>query len=89
LKANWDFFGKRYSLGGGISLLGRIVSTSTDSLTAAEDSADVQAFFRTRETAAIERSIAQSVEKINSNAQWLSRNRQPVIEWLSHNVVSK
>lgn len=88
LKANWDFFGKRYSLGGGISLLGRIVSTSTDSLTNEEDSADVQDFFKTRETVAIERSIAQSVEKINSNAKWLSRNREPVIEWLSNNVAT-
>ncbi len=82
VKTNWDEFAKRYSLGGGISLLGRIVSSSCIALSSEADSAEVEAFFAARQIAAIEQSVRQSVEKINSNAKWLGRNRLPVLEYL-------
>jgi len=85
VRDNWDHFMTKYSLGGGISLLGRIVSSATDSLTSDADSDAVEQFFGSRNIAAIEQSVRQSIEKIKSNAKWLDRNREPVIEWLAHN----
>lgn len=82
VRGNWEAFTQRYALGGGISLLSRIVSSTTDSLSSADDSAAVEAFFAARPIASIDQSVRQSVEKIRSNANWLQRNREPVATWL-------
>ena len=39
-----------------------------------------------KETASIDRSIKQSVEKIRAGAAWLDRSRGPAAEWLKQNI---
>lgn len=85
VKSNWDSYTRRYAMGGGISLLGRIVSSSTDALSTADDSTEVEDFFAAKAIASIDQSVRQSVEKIRSNANWLVRNRDPVVDWLASN----
>lgn len=86
LRAHFDVLIQRYALGGGISILGRIVSTSSELLTTEEDGAEVEAFFGQKALPSIDQSVKQSVEKIRSNAKWLKRNREPVVGWLAANV---
>ncbi len=82
VKEHWPFFHGRYGLGGGISLLGRVVSTSCHDLTSEADAADVEAFFRDKDTAPYVRSLQQSLERIRLNAAWLCANRAAVATWL-------
>lgn len=84
--SNWDFFYNRYGIGGGISLLGRIVSTSTQEFSDEKDVAKVEAFFQQKETSTIDRTIQQSIERIRLNHGWLSANRDSVAQWLRTNV---
>jgi aminopeptidase 2 len=82
VQKNWDFFYNRYGIGGGISLLGRIVSTSTQEFTSEKDAESVEAFFKNKETSTIDRTINQSLERIRMNASWLGTHGQAVSQWL-------
>ncbi len=83
---NWDFFYRRYGIGGGISLLGRIVSTSTQEFTDEKDAAAVESFFKDRETTTFSRTLNQSLERIRLNASWLNTHRDSVSKWLASNA---
>jgi len=74
----FDTFAQKLS--GGF-LLGRVVSLFTASLASESDARDVDAFFKGN-AAAIERSVAQSVEKIQAAASWVKRDAANVAKWL-------
>lgn len=86
VQANWDFFYRRYGIGGGISLLGRIVSTATQEFTDPADAASVEKFFAEKETSTIDRTINQSLERIRMNSKWLGSQRQSVATWLRNHL---
>jgi hypothetical protein len=50
-------------------------------LASESDARDVDAFFKGN-AAAIERSVAQSVEKIQAAASWVKRDAADVAKWL-------
>lgn len=83
---NWDLFQKRYGNDGGISLLGRVVSTSTQEFSSEEDAKKVEAFFANKKTNTFDRTLKQSLERIRMNAKWLNENCAPVSRWLFENV---
>ena len=65
-------------------LLGRVVALSTASLASDSDAHDVDAFFKGQSNlAAIGRSVAQSVEKIQAAAAWVKRDAADVAKWLA------
>lgn len=80
VKENWQQLYDRYYTGS-MSLLGRIVSSTTEDFASTGHYKDVQAFFAGKELPAISRSIQQSLEKINANSQWLERDRSAVSQW--------
>lgn len=82
LQKNWDLFQKRYGNDGGISLLGRVVSTSTQEFSAEDDAKKVEAFFANKKTNTFDRTLKQSLERIRMNARWLNENCAPVSRWL-------
>jgi aminopeptidase 2 len=86
VKTNWDFFYRRYGLGGGISLLGRVVSTATQEFSSEKDADAVEAFYKDKETSTFDRTLQQSLERIRMNASWLNANKQAVAQWLRTNV---
>ena len=79
LKSNWAEFDRRFSHGG-FGLM-RLVSL-TSGFTTAEWREDVERFFRDHPAPAAERSIRQSLERIELNIAWLQRNRAELGEWL-------
>ena len=80
LREQWDDIKAR--LDGGGFLLTRLVSLSTAGLASEADAADVEAFFAARGTASMQRTVAQSVEKIRAAAAWLRRDAADVAAWL-------
>ncbi len=78
LKDNWAEFDRRYGEGG-FGLM-RLVSIASN-FTTGEMREDVERFFREHPAPAAERSIRQSLERINLNIAWLGRNRDELAEW--------
>jgi len=71
LKDQWEEFDKRYG-GGGFGLM-RLVSIC-GTFSTADKLEEVQSFFEQHPTPAAERTIQQSLERINLNIRWLERN---------------
>jgi len=78
VKDNWDEFDQRYG-GGGFGLM-RLVAI-TGSFTSLEKASEIENFFKTHPTPAAERTIRQSLERININAAWLAKNRTELSNW--------
>ncbi|KAI3640726.1 hypothetical protein MIR68_001604 [Amoeboaphelidium protococcarum] len=82
VKDNWQVLYDRY-YSGSMSLLSRIVSSSTEDFSSADMYADVEQFFNGKEVKAISRAIQQSLEKIDTHAKYLQRDRAAVESWAS------
>ena len=79
LKKNWDKIGESY--GKGNHLLSRLVGILNRNTTR-EAHKDVKAFFKTHSAPAAERTIEQTLEQIDSNVLWLSRDGKKIEKWL-------
>lgn len=88
-KDNWQFFRNRYAVGGGISLLGRIVDNSASGFTSEEDAKDFEQFFSENSLPSIARSIEQTLERIRSNKDWLEYSKEDAAKWLKSHVLAK
>ena len=84
IKTNWEAICKMFS--SGQFLLGRILKSATSAFTSEAKAAEVEAFFKDKDTPGAERSISQALETIRLNAQWLERDRAVVKAWLASNV---
>jgi aminopeptidase 2 len=82
VKGNWSRFYDAFYRGS-ISLLSRVVSSTTEHFTALADAQDVRAFFADgKDVSSITRAIDQSCEKIECAAQVLQRDSAAVAAWL-------
>ena len=88
VKNNWTKFYDTFYAGSSV-LLGRVVSYSTENFTTEKDSAAVKQFFMDKSVTAIDRSIQQSVEKINCASNLLKRDSKPVAQWVLSHVKSR
>jgi len=84
----WKFFQDNIHefekrLGSGQFLMARIVSLVTAHFVTQEKSHEILKFFDAFPVPVAARTIKQSVESININANILNRNRQEVAEWLN------
>tara|TARA_B100001123_G_scaffold416237_1_gene517604 strand:- start:7460 stop:10066 length:2607 start_codon:yes stop_codon:yes gene_type:complete len=79
IKDNWSEFDRRYG-GGGFAIM-RLVSV-TGAFTHESDRQDVESFFAKHPAPAAERTIQQSLERINLNIRWINRNREELSGWL-------
>jgi aminopeptidase 2 len=82
VKDNWQTLYDRYYTGS-MSLLARVVSSTTEDFSSEEYEKDVTDFFAGKDLPAISRAIEQSLEKIRVHTQWLKRETLPVQEWAS------
>ena len=78
LKDNWDEFDRRYGEGG-FALMNLL--TIVSGFTTTEEREDVERFFQDHPAPAAERSIRQSLERIQINTAWLERNRDELAKW--------
>eukprot|EP01128_Nolandella_sp_AFSM9_P003354 TRINITY_DN1435_c0_g1_i1.p1 TRINITY_DN1435_c0_g1~~TRINITY_DN1435_c0_g1_i1.p1 ORF type:complete len:863 (-),score=234.42 TRINITY_DN1435_c0_g1_i1:89-2677(-) len=90
----WNFVKTRWDdilakLGGGMGLVGRIISFTTKDGNTTEWADDVEAFFETHHADSTERTIAQSLESIRANAAYLTRNLEDVSAFLTTNYAVK
>ena len=76
LKDQWGEFNERYG-GGGFGLM-RLVSIC-GTFSTADKLEDVKSFFEQHPTPAAERTIQQSLERINLNIRWLERNNTQLV----------
>ncbi|CAG8520004.1 9044_t:CDS:10 [Paraglomus brasilianum] len=83
IKANWNKFYERYSKS--MTLFGNIVRFGTQNFASEADIADIENFFKGKDTKDITRPLQQSIEKIRSNAAWLERDAKDVKDWLGSN----
>ncbi|CAG8584941.1 6606_t:CDS:1, partial [Paraglomus occultum] len=76
-------FYARYSKS--MTLFGNIVRFGTQHFASEADIADIENFFKDKDTKDITRPLQQSIEKIRSNAAWLGRDAKDVKDWLGSN----
>jgi len=79
-KAHWDNIFKQFGDGG--FLLGHMISSATKSFTQISKAKEIEAFFSDKNVPSAKRTIQQSIETITSNANWLSRDKESVAEFL-------
>lgn len=80
LRACWGDLLTRLGTGG--FLLSRLVALSTSSLASEPDAADIEAFFAQNGTPAVQRTVAQSVEKVRAAARWVRHDGGDLDAWL-------
>lgn len=80
---NWDELQKRFP--SGLSMLGSLVQIMTASFTKPEQLAQVEAFFKDKDTKGYDKSLAQSIDSIKSKISWLERDQKDVAGWLQEN----
>ncbi len=80
IQHNWNTLLKNYGEGG--HFLGRIL-TPLGSHTKVSDAKQVEKFFKTHLAPGAARTIEQSLERIYSNAAWLSADKTAVKNWLT------
>jgi aminopeptidase 2 len=83
MKKNWGALYER--LPPGLSMLSTVVSLCTSSFTHRDQMADVEAFFKQKNTKGFDQSLAQSLDAIRAKSQWLERDRDDLKEWLKAN----
>jgi puromycin-sensitive aminopeptidase len=83
VKTNWDVIVQRFS--GGMAMVGAFIKFSVDGFATEEAAADVEEFFKTHKADGTERTIAQCIESIKSNAAWLKRNADDIRKFLESN----
>ena len=80
IKDNWKTLSKLYG-GGGFGLMQLVSLTSIFSNTKMKN--DVEKFFKDNPTPSANRTILQSIEKINLNSIWLNKNREDLKKFLN------
>lgn len=83
MNENWDELYKR--LPPALSMLGSMVQIMTSSFTKKEQLAEVEKFFKDKNTNGYDQSLAQSLDGVRSKIQWLERDRSDVATWLAQN----
>ena len=83
IKDNWPELNRRY--GGGGFLIMRLASI-TGSFNSMDLAKDVEIFFKENPAPSANRTIQQSLERIQLNTQWLNLNQQCLTEWFNSNV---
>lgn len=76
---NWNEFIRRYG-DGGFALMRLVEMTSL--FTTEEKREEIEQFFIDHPTPAANRTINQSLERVNLNIAWLSHNRNELSQWL-------
>ncbi len=79
LKKNWGKIGEAY--GDGNHLLSRLISVLNRNTTRPAYN-DIKKFFRTHKAPAADRTILQTLEYIDSNIRWLTRDSVKIEKWL-------
>jgi len=79
-KSHWDAIFKQFGDGG--FLLGHMISSATKSFTEISKAKEIEHFFSDKNVPSAKRTIQQSIETITSNANWLSRDKTSVAEFL-------
>lgn len=80
-KTHWQVLYDRY-YNGSTALLARIITSTTEKFTSEKMYKEVESFFGAKDLKSLDRSIKQSLEKIDSNCKWLARDRDAVNTWL-------
>eukprot|EP00003_Mantamonas_plastica_P023141 TRINITY_DN408_c4_g1_i1.p2 TRINITY_DN408_c4_g1~~TRINITY_DN408_c4_g1_i1.p2 ORF type:complete len:213 (+),score=84.55 TRINITY_DN408_c4_g1_i1:1021-1659(+) len=83
-RANWAELNRRY--GGGGFAIDSLVTAVTSGYASQQKVDEVTEWFAKNPVPSASRSIDASIEQIKSNANWLSRNADPVCNWVSQQV---
>jgi puromycin-sensitive aminopeptidase len=81
LMNNWETISQRYS-GGGLKMLGRIISLICDSFSREEDAQAVENFFKDHPAPSATRAIAEAIERIRIKAAWYERDKDEIADAL-------
>lgn len=84
VKKHWELFRQRYAGGHYFAR----VFISAGEFTKISDAKKIMSFVKKHPLAEAQRTIAQAVEQIYSNASWLSRDRKKVGSFLSHKSIA-
>ena len=84
LQSEWD--GKLTKVRSSAAVvLDRWIKTGLNQFSEREIEKEIQAFFRDKDTAAFDRSLAQASDNIEANAAYQERDEKVVLEWLKAN----
>ena len=81
LQENYQLFHNRYYKGS-TAILSRLITSCTSELGSIDRIKEIEAFFKGKETTSVQRSISQSIEKIQLTHQWVSRDAAKVNAFL-------
>lgn len=87
LQHHWNELYYRYG-NGGLYLLRRLISSTTENFVTKHKADEVEEFFRLHPAPAADRAIRQSLERIQSNFLWLQRDQESVQKWLEDYAVA-
>lgn len=78
-------------VGTSLGMLGVVVGATIRGFTGQQQLDDVEAFFKTRDTKAFDKWLAQTMEGVAAKSQWVSRDRKDIETWLAEKgyLVSK
>ncbi len=77
LTDNWENIQKRYS-GGGMKILGRVISLICDNFTREEDAKMIEQFFKDHPVPSATRAIAEAIEHIRVRVAWYERDKDEI-----------
>ncbi|CAK7901281.1 aminopeptidase 2 [[Candida] anglica] len=87
VQTNWDTLFE--VLPPGLSMLSTVVSLSTSGFTKKEQRAQVEEFFKSKNTKGYDQGLAQSLDVIKAKGNWAERDATKISEWLASNGYSK
>jgi puromycin-sensitive aminopeptidase len=80
---NWNWLISRYS--SGLSMISRIIGVM-DNFYTNEAANKIEKFYKTHKAPGAKRTLAQTLEKIRSNAAWVKRDGEHIAAWLKQNL---
>ena len=81
LTDNWEKVAERYS-GGGLKMLGRIISYICDGFARTKDAEIIERFFKDHPAPSATRAIAEAIERVSARAAWYERDKEEIIKAL-------
>ncbi|ODQ79732.1 hypothetical protein BABINDRAFT_49119 [Babjeviella inositovora NRRL Y-12698] len=87
MQANWDEIYKL--LPPGLSMLGSVVQICTSGFSSEEKKEEIRAYFATKSTKGFDQGLTQSLDSIQSKANWIKRDSASIKEWLTTNGYKK
>ncbi|KAI5286663.1 Aminopeptidase 2 mitochondrial [Ascosphaera aggregata] len=90
IKLRWEWLKEHFDeisqkLPPSLSMFGSVVEICTASFTTEQQIAEIEEFFKDKDTKGYDKTLAQSIDGVRAKARWVSRDGTDVEKWLKEN----